>query len=224
MTLIKEIAKASLAAINKPLARRRFARALTASPRPYKFEVGAAQIGHAGWLTSDITWRTRHYMDATTAWPVPDRSASHVYADNVIEHIRMEPNRKLLREAFRVLQPGGGIRLVTPDVGRLVQLYLRNDAETRWHFEHATRKGYEAHHPVDLLRMVFQDAGHHIGYLWDYEALAAELAAAGFVLVVRCEAGESPDPDFVGLESRASHEGSPIELVVEARRPSDLCA
>jgi predicted SAM-dependent methyltransferase len=160
------------------------------------------------------------YMDATARWPFAGASASHVYADNVIEHIRMSGNRALFREAYRVLAVDGRIRLVTPDVERLVALYSRRDEEARWHLENARHHGYEAHHLVDLLRIVFQDAGHYLGYLWDFEALSSELHAAGFVEITRYEEGVSDDPVLTGLELRRDvRTRSPIALVVEARKP-----
>lgn len=151
-------------------------------------------------------------MDATATWPFPDASASHVYSDNVIEHLRMAPVRALLRQAHRVLQPGGTIRLVTPDVRRVVDLYLADDDETARHMARASQGGYEVHHQVDLLRIVFQEAGHHLGYLWDEPSLSAELKAAGFTEIARYEVGQSNDPLLCSLETR----DTPIQLVLEA--------
>lgn len=106
----------------------------------------------------------------------------------------MSPNRVLLREAFRVLRPGGRIKLVTPDVQALAELYVAGGPDARAHMARASGSGYEVHHRVDRLRIVFQEAGHADGYLWDRDALAAELTAARFVDVVRCAASRRNDP------------------------------
>jgi predicted SAM-dependent methyltransferase len=195
--------------------------AIASAESPFKIEVGAATTSRTGWLSGDITYRTRNYMDATERWPFADGSASHVYADNVVEHLGMSPNRRLLQEAFRVLRPGGRIRLVTPDVERLARIYLTGGQDADQHIQAARASGYEAHHPVDLLRIVFQEAGHHVGYLWDLQALKAELEGVGFVSVVRQEPGSSDDEVFRGLESRnaATPGETSIALIVEASRP-----
>ena len=151
-------------------------------------------------------------MDATATWPFPDASTSHIYSDNVIEHLRMAPVRTLLNQAHRVLRPGGTIRLVTPDVRTVVNLYLADDDETARHMAQASEGGYDVHHQVDLLRILFQEAGHHLGYLWDEPSLSAELEAAGFTEIARHEVGQSDDPILCGLEKR----DSPIQLALEA--------
>ncbi|MCQ4079689.1 methyltransferase domain-containing protein [Streptomyces sp. RB6PN25] len=205
---MREIVKFMVGGANRPIAQARLRRALAVVTKPYKIEIGAHRTGHPGWIGTDISWRTRYYMDATKPWPVPDDSASHVYADNMIEHIRMEPNRIMFREARRALAPGGKIRLATPDVEYAVELYVKNNEETR---EAIDRSAWEAHHPVDLLRIPFQECGHHRGYLWDFQSLSSELEAAGFTGVRRYDPGHSDDPNFRNLESRKSW-----ALIVEA--------
>ena len=53
---------------------------------------------------------TRNFLDATTRWPLEDSSVSHVYADNVIEHITLDAGRAMLAEASGACSPGGVIR------------------------------------------------------------------------------------------------------------------
>lgn len=180
--------------------------------------MGGHRFHRTGWISTDIGWRTPHYMDATAEWPFPSSSATLVYSDNVIEHISLEGNRRLLREAYRVLHPSGRIRLATPDVRRLAELYLAGSGETDWHVEELRRKGYPADHHVDVLRVVFQEAGHHVGYLWDFDALSTELRRAGFTGIERFESGLSGTPELAGLERRDERPSSPIMLVVEAAK------
>ncbi|WP_405722868.1 methyltransferase domain-containing protein [Streptomyces sp. NBC_01537] len=212
MSLPREIVKFAVGTVNRPISRYRFSRALASASYPYKIEIGAYRTKRAGWIDTDISWRTRHYMDATKDWPVPTSSVSHVYADNVIEHLRMGPNRRLFREAHRVLAPGGRIRLATPDVEYLVDRYMKGDDETRNLIEISNRKNYEAYHPVDLLRVAFQECGHHVGYLWDYQSLRDELRLAGFTNICRFEPGQSDEPELRALETRQD-----FALVVEAK-------
>jgi len=197
----------------------RLARAIRSSSKPYKLELGAGSRERPGWLSTDIRWDSRLYLDVVAEWPVPNDSVSHIYADNVIEHLSLDANRKLFAEAVRVLTPGGRIRLVTPDVGRLARLYVDGGPDAERHLANAQRHAYGAEHLVDLLRIVFQEAGHHLGYLWDYSALTSELQRAGFHDVVRCESKRSSDPEFAEMEARSDDPEAPITLVVEASKP-----
>lgn len=219
--MLKQAAKTAISLGRRPITRLNLMSAIRRAQQPYKIEVGAGRAKRTpDWILTDVTWFTNQYMDATRTWPFPDNSASHIYADNMIEHVKMTQARSFLREAFRVLEPGGRIRLVTPDIGRFVASYVADDDNTKWHLRNGASRGYEMHHRVDILRSVFQDSGHHAGYLWDEEALHAELESAGFQCIERCEMGQSSDPLVAGLESREDNSDSPMILILEARKAS----
>lgn len=212
-------AKAAITVVTRPLGKARLQRVVRREKPPFKLHVGAGRRTLAGWLNTDAAWRPGLYLDITRPWPVPPGGVSHIYADNVIEHLSMEANRAFFRNAFRAMAPGGVIRLATPDVESRARCYLE-DADTTWrHIERDRKAGYPAYHSVDLLRVTFQECGHHRGYLWDLEALAEELQAAGFRDPTRQTMGESTHPELRGLESREGTQQL-LELVVEATKPS----
>jgi SAM-dependent methyltransferase len=52
--------------------------------------------------------------------PFPDNSFCAVYGSHVLEHLYLEQAKRLLKECLRVLQPGGVLRLVVPDLQAIV--------------------------------------------------------------------------------------------------------
>src|SRR3954469_2048628 len=196
--------KRALAAANRPRASRRLRRALD-QPGPYKLLLGAGDTKIDGWLATDIAWNAPMYLDVTGPWPFADGSVSHVYGDHMVEYATLPGTRALLREALRVLRPGGKLRLSSPDVERIARIYLDGPEDVRRECMDENRgAGYEVSYPVDLLRNTFVEAGHQDGYLFDFGALSREFEEAGFVNVARHESGESDDPELRGLERRAT--------------------
>lgn len=55
--------------------------------------------------------------------PFPDRSVDAVYLSHVLEHIDRDQAAGLLSECRRVLVQGGIIRIVVPDLARLIEDY-----------------------------------------------------------------------------------------------------
>jgi predicted SAM-dependent methyltransferase len=216
---VRDAVRRGLTLANRPLARRRLAALLDSTPPPYRIELGAYRNRHQGWVPTDVGWRSRYWLDATEPWPVPPGSVGHVYGDNMIEHVALDQARLLFAHAHRAMAPRGRLRLVTPDAERFARMYLEDGELLRAHADRNRRHGYRVDHKVSLLRTVFAECGHHLGFVWDLEALAAELAAAGFVDVERCEVGESEDPVLRGLETRTEPSDRALFLVVEAIRP-----
>jgi SAM-dependent methyltransferase len=208
--------KASVAAVNTPLAKVRTRRALASAERPLKLEIGGL-LPRQGWVITNVNAVTRNYMDATTRWPIEDSAAAYIFSDNVIEHIPLDAGRTMLSEAYRVLQPGGVIRLVTPDIRKHVELYLAGAASVEGDVAKEYRDmGLVVEHSIDLIRIPIGSFGHHEGYVYDFEILEHELKRAGFHSVVLCEMGESEHEALRGIDFRLAQEGA--QIVVEATR------
>lgn len=211
----RAVVRDSLSAARRPFGTRRFQRAVAAADGEARIAVGGGRVTLPGWINTDISWRAGYYLDLAKPWPVPYGSVAKVYADNVIEHFPLAVGRDVLRHMVDAVKPGGAVRLATPDLERTARAYLENGDLAARHLERHRRRGYTADHPADLLRVTFAENGHHLGYIFDFDTLAAEMEAAGFVKVTREEAGQSSDPEFAQLEARASDTERATALVVE---------
>jgi predicted SAM-dependent methyltransferase len=214
---VRRVVRESVRAANRPVASARFRAAVRRLPRPIALEVGGLKR-RDGWLMVNINATTPNYMDGTKPWIFEDGALSHVYADNMIEHVPLAGARVFLSEAHRCLRPGGVIRLVTPDVRTHVDMYLKggDDVVHGPLADEYRALGVVIEHPIDMLRTPIGEFGHHAGYVYDFETLDAELRAAGFQPAVRRNLRESDDPMLRGLEERPTH-GS-LQMVVEAVR------
>ena len=67
------------------------------------------------------------YADAATKLPLNNGECEVVYSSHMLEHLDREEARRFLKEALRVLKPGGVIRLVVPDIRKHVKAY--NESE-----------------------------------------------------------------------------------------------
>jgi SAM-dependent methyltransferase len=213
---LRSVVRSAVRTVNTPMAKARLTRTLRNAPRPLKVEIGGLEK-RTGWVVTNVNATARNFLDATTTWPLADGSVSVVYADNVIEHIPLAAGRAMLAEAYRCLQPGGVIRLVTPDIRGHVEMYLAGaESLNSAAGQHYRKIGLTVEHPIDLVRIPIGSFGHHTGYVYDFETLDAELTRAGFRSTTRRELGASPHSDLAGLDVR-SHEGG-AQIAVEAIR------
>jgi predicted SAM-dependent methyltransferase len=200
-----------------PRRSRPLADALATVTGPLRIHVGAGPRRLPGWINTDIDGKADYYLDVLKPWPVSRGRVSHIFADNVVEHLTLEGNRAFFRHAMGAMAPGGTIRLTTPDAEATARMYLSDPHPL---MERHRRHGYEVTYPVDLLRIAFTTSGHHLGYPFDETSLRAELVAAGFVEIRRCRSGQSDDPGLRGLETRAEPIEDAVMLTLEADAPS----
>ncbi len=87
-----------------------------------------------GWLNTDIdTALTKEtvFLDVRKRFPFSNSIFSYVYCEHLIEHLEYEQGVKMVNEVFRVVKPGGKIRVSTPDLNFLVELHAENKLDYR---------------------------------------------------------------------------------------------
>jgi predicted SAM-dependent methyltransferase len=153
---------------------------------------------------SDLVLDLRHGL------PLPDNSVRSIYSSHVFEHFYPDDLQALLRECHRVLCPGGGMRIVVPDMQAAVVASLtgRADFFTDFPRPHRSLGG-------KLSNLLFCEGGHRQGL--DFSYLQELLTEAGFreVQRVRCNQTRIYSPArFAQLEQEEVGVAS-ISLFVE---------
>jgi predicted SAM-dependent methyltransferase len=76
----------------------------------------------------DLDWAQRITIhDLRKDFPWPDGSAEAIYSSHTFEHLTRAQGGHFMREAYRVLRPGGRLRLVVPDLEHIVARYRSGD-------------------------------------------------------------------------------------------------
>jgi SAM-dependent methyltransferase len=73
--------------------------------------------------------------DLRKPFPWADASADVVYSSHTLEHFTRPDGLTFLKECFRVLKPGGLIRIVVPDLAANVQHYLNGKTRADYFLE-----------------------------------------------------------------------------------------
>jgi len=187
------------------VSRRRKIRKYLNDARVRKLHIGASNSLLPGWLNTDIASWSREiiYMDATRRFPIPDDSFDYVMAEHVIEHVDHPAAQVMLQECYRILKPGGKVRLATPDLEVLIGLHSREKSDAqRYYIDWIVGRclpDVSSCKDVFVINNAFRAWGHR--FLYDRDTLGHTLAAAGFDEVKTCRAGISEDPNLQNLEA-----------------------
>jgi predicted SAM-dependent methyltransferase len=143
-----------------------------------------------------------HYFihhDLAYSIPLADGIADYVYSSHFLEHLFRQDGEKLLMESFRVLKPGGTVRVVVPDLEHAISLYATGQKD-KMLFENFFVEDDDSYY-----------ARHK--YMYDFEMLSVALKRVGFHDIRRCEFRKGRTPDLECLDNRPDE-----SLFVEATR------
>jgi predicted SAM-dependent methyltransferase len=172
-----------------------------------RLHIGCGPFRLEGWVNIDNTAYegVDQILDVTGG--LPFENVQFIFAEHFIEHLAYEDALMLMRECRRALNPGGILRLSTPNLD--------------WVWASHYRRVLTSEQEVlgcFLLNRAFRAWGHQ--FLYNFGTLAAALRDAGFAEVVRCEYGKSEFADLNGLERHEQDpdfDGLSHILIVEAR-------
>lgn len=170
------------------------------SDGPYKLHLGpGAEWTKPGseWLAVDVDPERADLMmdlNAFDRFPLPAGSVVCIYGSHVFEHVNIWTSQSVFNECYRILRPGGYLRVVLPDVRRSIEAYLADD----WGYELFRRRrrraedvwGITDYTLFDCLREDFLSKSLQSELLgpralahqnaWDFESLHRSLQGAGF--------------------------------------------
>ncbi len=142
-------------------------------------------------------FRAVKYLNCVRRFPYSDNTFDYVYMSHLLEHLYPQGAIFCLREVYRVLKPGGIVRIAVPDLDRMVA-------------------NYDPHNPDAFLEAIFEakqkrDKNRHH---WHYNevSLTRLLKQVGFQEVYRCEYKKGFCADVEMIDNR------PDSLFIEARK------
>jgi len=183
---------------------RRKAEALASSD--IQLHLGCGGERKAGWLNIDLLGDP-----VDLAWnlarPLPFESGSvaAIFHEHLLEHLPLPAGNSFMHECFRILKPGGILRVGVPDAGRLIRSY----AGDREYLErlHPDR-------PTGLIAVQELFYWHRHCAMFDTETLELLFRANGFSSPRECAFGDTELSHAPDTERRRAE-----TLYMEARKP-----
>lgn len=132
--------------------------------KPTLLNLGCGRQVHSEWVNIDLEATSPEVIehDVTQGIPFDEGTFEAVYHSHILEHLKPVDGKALLDECFRVLKPGGVLRIVVPDLERIARLYLRTHDEA-WSGEEGGETNYRWMKLELLDQMVRENSGGRMG-------------------------------------------------------------
>lgn len=194
-----------------------------------KLHLGAGSNILEGWCNTDINpdIKTGVFLDATKRFPFNDNVFDYIFSEHMIEHIDIRKGIFLLKECYRVLKPGGKIRISTPNLKYLIDLYnpQKNEIQLREikRVVDMVYPDFKIYQDSFVINNFFRNWGHK--FIYDYKLLKELLEKSGFMHAVACEVKKSEDKNFQNLEAHGRFISEEINrlqtFIIEAEKPKN---
>ncbi|MEI8350450.1 MAG: methyltransferase domain-containing protein [Candidatus Omnitrophota bacterium] len=190
-----------------------------------KIHLGCGDHELCGWLNTDSSPLPKVvYLDATKTFPFPDGTFDYVFSEHLIEHMNYAKGLHMLSQCYRILKPGGRIRIATPDLGFLIALCATNlsglqQQYIKWMMDTYMPEvvQYDA---VFVVNYFFRNWEHC--FIYDEKTLRWVLEHSGFTAIARHNVGSSQVQELKGIENQARMPAGFLALetiVLEAVKP-----
>lgn len=128
-----------------------------------------------GWCPgTDISW------DITRGLPLQSGTMKGVFSEHCFEHLPFESMGGVLAECYRVLRPGGTLRIVVPDGELYLTLYtdiVRGLSAQALPYSESEQAS-DIYGPIVSVNRIFHGHGHR--FIYDFDTLRQLLEKHGF--------------------------------------------
>ena len=139
------------------------------------------------------------YLNVAKKFPIPDNSFDYIFAEHLIEHLNFAQATLMLKECYRVLKPGGVLRLSTPNLTFLMDLYMHPDKPlNKAYIDYLAEQGHFPADPIYAISYFHTAWGHQI--IYDPKSLRNLLTESGFIEIESCEIKNSKHIELQGIE------------------------
>ena len=173
--------------------------------------IGSGPNPHPDFINLDYHW-TRNteicWNIEKKPYPLENESLEGIYTEHCVEHISFDAFKANIAEFYRMLKPGGNLRIVTPDAELYFDLYERRKNGEQVTIPH--EQGYIS--PIARINGLFRNHGHK--FIYDFETVRKLLEAQGFKNIKKENFRTGRDPRLlIDMQWRADE-----SLYVEATK------
>tara|TARA_R110000772_G_scaffold113092_5_gene217394 strand:+ start:64 stop:801 length:738 start_codon:yes stop_codon:yes gene_type:complete len=180
-----------------------------------RLQIGCGSNIYEGWLNTDLN-NTKNiaFLDAGSQFPIESDSFDYIYSEHLFEHLTISQQLNLLREGARILKKGGVMRIATPSLDFLSNLYtdtnsMTNQDYVKWAISASPYLKNvkedvkdDSTHYCYVINNFFKAWGHQM--IHNYSSIEKLSLQCGYSKVIPCEVGESQIPDLKNIERHGS--------------------
>lgn len=207
-----------------------------------KIQFGSGKNKFPGWENTNYP---EH--DITKRLKFQSSSVDFIFHEHVLEHIDEADGFYFLKESYRILKPGGVMRIVCPSIDGAIDIYQNWDnIDPKMKERHGKHFGPFRNANAFINHIIYFEAARYVGkkldenydqsipvknkalwhvFMYDKASLQEKLEMIGFSKIVFPEKLESEHGDLRNLESRLlGHDCDPqyhpwkLDLVIEATK------
>ena len=144
-------------------------------------QVGCGYNIYSDFINMDIEWKPNVIpWDISVIrddnYPIETSSLEGIYTEHCLEHIPFSATKDNLKEFYRMLKPGGTVRIAVPDGEIFIDMYLKARNGEPYEIPHEDELGEPT--PMMVLNKVARGYGHL--FLFDFDTFKYLMEEIGF--------------------------------------------
>lgn len=170
-----------------------------------KLHFGCGHVKFDGWINIDVDPSVRPDVVADLGAPLPlrDGVADYVHSEDFVDQLELDHAYRFFAECHRLLKSGGVMRLLTPDLEKLLGFYCRGDRGLVRLWNESVGLPLRLGTLGEVINRAMRLGGHT--FLYDHDTLVRVMDECGF-RAVRVAYNDSEEQALGGLDMRRPDE------------------